>query len=483
MPKITTTQVDSDPLSRRSAVAGDVVVLAIAWSSEEPHRVGEIAILPEDEQSRTLGRGDEEADLRFFRQRPGTVTMAPPLMGAGLSRKQLLLRVSGAGLAVEQAGRCPLRVNGVACERALLSSGDTIHLKRQLVLLCTRRTPLMPPLRHFPPGAWRAFGEPDAFGILGESPATWHVRERLAFAAKSETHVLVAGESGTGKELAARAIHEISKRATKPFVARNAATLPPGLIDAELFGNVRNYPNPGMPERPGLIGEANGGTLFLDEIGELPADLQSHLLRVLDAGGEYQRLGEAATRRSSFCLIGATNRGPVSLKHDLLARMTSRIELTPLSLRSEDVPLLARHLFLRAVEKSPDIASRFLARDAEGRTYPRMAPALVEHLLQRKYAANTRELDAILWHAMAESTEDTLVVPERELDALAATPSNEPAARDSPSLEEPPPEAIRAALADAKGSVTRAAKALGLSSRYALYRLMKKHGMENAEGD
>ena len=285
MAKVTTIQLDSNPLSRRGGTDGDVIVLAIAWSAEEPHRVGEIAILPEDDHPRTLGRGDEEADLRFFQQRPGTVTAAPPLLGAGLSRRQLLLTASSVGLAVEQAGRCELRVNGATCEKALLVSGDTIHLRRQLVLLCTRRPPLIPALRHFPRDAWRPFGEPDAFGILGESPLTWLLRERLAFAAKAGTHVLVSGESGTGKELAARAIHAMSKRASKPFVARNAATLPAGLIDAELFGNVKNYPNPGMPERPGLIGQADGGTLFLDEIGELPAELQTHLLRVLDAGG------------------------------------------------------------------------------------------------------------------------------------------------------------------------------------------------------
>ncbi len=122
----------------------------------------------------------------------------------------------------------------------------------------------------------------------------------LAFAAQSSHHVLVQGDSGSGKELAARAIHALSSRQRGPFVTRNAATLPEGLVDAELFGTVRGYPHAGSPERRGVIGEADGGTLFLDEIGELRHDLQAHLLRVLDHGGEYQRLGDARTRRSTF---------------------------------------------------------------------------------------------------------------------------------------------------------------------------------------
>lgn len=85
-------------------------------------------------------------------------------------------------------------------------------------------------------------------------------------------HVLVRGESGTGKELVARGLHRRSTRASRALVARNAATLPATLVDAELFGNARNYPNPGMAERPGLVGEADGGSLFLDEFAELPVE-------------------------------------------------------------------------------------------------------------------------------------------------------------------------------------------------------------------
>jgi transcriptional regulator with GAF, ATPase, and Fis domain len=159
-----------------------------------------------------------------------------------------------------------------------------VNLDDQLVLLATMR-PRAPYLRATtaPPFS---FGAPDPHGVVGESPAIWRLREALAFVARRAEHVLVTGPSGVGKELIARAVHDLSARAKKAFVSRNAATLPSGIIDAELFGNAKNYPNAGMPERAGLVGDAHGGTLFLDEIGELSTELSSHLLRLLD-GGEY----------------------------------------------------------------------------------------------------------------------------------------------------------------------------------------------------
>ena len=101
------------------------------------------------------------------------------------------------------------------------------------------------------------FGAVDAHGFVGESAATWALRESLAFAARSREHVLILGESDSGKELSARAIHTLSSRAARTMVSRNAATLPGALVDAELFGNAKNYPNPGMAERAGLLGAAD----------------------------------------------------------------------------------------------------------------------------------------------------------------------------------------------------------------------------------
>jgi DNA-binding NtrC family response regulator len=459
----------------------ELISLVIAWCAHDPSRVGEIAFLPGGSEKKvTLGRGDEAPDqnLRFFRQRPSGLTLAAPLQSPGVSRRQLLIGATHEELRIELVGKCALEINGERCEVATVRPGDLVYLRHELLLVCVRRIARIPPLQYFPRTAVGQFGQADTSGILGESPAVWRLRERIAFAAIGGKHVLLTGESGTGKELAARAIHALSTRASSPLVARNAATLPAGLIDAELFGNARNYPNGGMPERPGLIGHADSGYLFLDEIGELPSELQAHLLRVLDRDGEYQRLGEAQSRRADFRLIGATNRDPGLLKHDLLARLTTRVDVPALDERREDIPLLANHLLLRAADTSPAVASRFIERTSDGQTYPRASPALIAYLLRRTFTTNTRELEAVLWQAMAESHANVVELPRSlpgtrraATEASASAPSANAAVVSEPTADE-----IRVALARG-GGLARVARSLGLSSRYVLYRLLDKHGI------
>jgi two-component system nitrogen regulation response regulator GlnG/two-component system response regulator HydG len=475
----TTISADTDPHSTGKPELGEIGVLVLAWSAEEPQRMGEIAVLSPGGQPQVLGRGEGETTetrVGFSRQRPGTFTPRPPLAGASLSRRQLIIAVKDDYASVERVGKCEMLVNGIPTDQALLRPGDTLQLHRQLVLLYMRREAVIPKGRYFPAPSWGDFGEPDAYGIIGESPKTWLLRERLAFVSKAATHTLVLGASGVGKELAARAIHSMSTSASRAFVARNAATLPSGLIDAELFGNARNYPNAGMAERPGLVGEAAGGTLFLDEIAELPLEQQAHLLRVLDSG-EYQRLGEATTRRSEFRLVGATNRDPNSLKHDLHARFTSVVEIAPLAARREDVPLLARHLLVSAAKRSPEVAGRFVGRDAEGRPYARLRPSFIEHILHEPFETNTRQLEAVLWKAMSEAQGDEVSAPLGARTKSLPLGTTAPAERRT--TQEPSADQVRAALDAAGGSVEKAARALGLSSRFAMYRLMKKHAIRD----
>jgi len=494
----TTTLVTDSERVPSHGPASEVTALVIAWCAAEPERVGEIAIIEDGGTAQELGRGPgedpSEPRVRFYRQRPASIVETSPLVSPGISRRQLLMIPMPAGARIDRIGKCPLEINGHRVDAAEIKPGDVLVLRRELVLFCTRRPAWIPPPRLFPNQHWGAFGDADTLGIIGESPHVWRLRESIAFASKTDTHVILLGESGTGKELAARAIHRLSSRVSGAFVARNAATLPSGLIDAELFGNAKNYPNPGMSDRPGLIGEADGGSLFLDEIGELPVELQSHLLRVLDSDGEYQRLGEGASRRSRLRLVAATNRNISALKHDFAARFTARVDLPSLSNRREDIPLLVRHLLMRAAKKSPEIAGHFMAQTDQGHVYPRIHPNLVQYFLQRNYTANIRELDALLWRAMSESHGDVIEVPS---DASGNHPAAAPVARPKPrepreanlessevisvpaeSRPEPGADEIRAALVRSDGRVAEAARTLGLSSRYALYRLMKKHSIE-----
>jgi two-component system nitrogen regulation response regulator GlnG/two-component system response regulator HydG len=219
-----------------------------------------------------------------------------------------------------------------------------------------------------------------------------------------------------------------------------------------------------MPERAGLIGQADGGTLFLDEIGELPPDLQAHLLRVLDAG-EYQRLGESKRRVADIRLVAATNRLPEDLKEDLAARLGLRIHVPGLDERREDVPLLARHLLLRAATRDPQIASTYFEGWDGHAGEPRLSAALVRALVMHGYTTNVRELESMLWRAASSSSGSTLDLTDdvKKLVRVAAKPTRELGADE-----------VRQALARHGGVKDKAWRDLGLPSRHALHRLMKK---------
>lgn len=455
----------------------EVTALVIAWSATEPHRVGEVALLDPEHGPWMLGRGGKEDGdaferIAFVRQRPGVIRPMPAISGPAISRDQLLIKPTEGGLEVERKGRCPVSICGTTIERGVIRPGETLALKHQLVLYCTQRPLEMPALMAYPTEGLHEFGRPDAHGIVGESAAAWELREQLAFSAGADAHVLLLGESGSGKELAAQSIHALSRRAHKSMVSRNAATFPPGIIDAELFGNVKDYPNPGMEARGGVIGEADGGSLFLDEIAELPVELQAHILRVLDAGGEYQRLGDAQMRRADLRLIAATNRDPSELKHDLLARFTLRVGLPGLGDRREDIPLIVDHLLRKAAQKSPTIGDRFFMKDGDDLGQPRIDPDLIEALLRHELTHHVREVDTLLWQAIGASKGKYIAFAEAVKNAIKV-----PEAPPKP-VDDLSEEAIRACLQRHDGKVARAYKELGLKSRYALYRLMKKYGIE-----
>jgi two-component system, NtrC family, nitrogen regulation response regulator GlnG len=193
--------------------------------------------------------------------------------------------------------------------------------------------------------------------ILGQAPSMQEVFRAIGRLSQSQVTVLINGESGTGKELVARALHRHSPRAKLPFIALNMAAIPRDLVEAELFGHERGAFTGATGQRVGRFEQADGGTLFLDEIGDMPADTQTRLLRVL-ADGEFYRVGGHAPIKVDVRIIAATHqnldelvrRG--SFREDLFHRLNViRIHLPRLADRRGDIPLLARHFLTQAAQE------------------------------------------------------------------------------------------------------------------------------------
>jgi two-component system nitrogen regulation response regulator GlnG/two-component system response regulator HydG len=455
-------------IPERSDTAGTLqtprtaLVLVVAWCGDDPARVGEVLLGPPGPPGPTvwLGRGrslpGERPKVSIGQHRPGQWIPSPALSLPALSRYQLALAaLSGDRLRLRNEGRCTLMVNDEVVDGADVAEGDVVQLGKQLLFICVRRA-----LGLAPEGAAAAdfpFGAPDRHGIVGESQAAWELRAQVAQIAGKEGHVLITGESGSGKELVAQAIHALSPRAGRRMVARNAATLPGTLIDAELFGNARNYPNPGMAERPGLIGEAHQSTLLLDEFAELPHEAQTHLLRVLDAG-EYHRLGESQSRRSSFRLLAATNRDLGALKHDVLGRFQFHVAVPFLGSRRDDIPLLIHHL----VRTQPELAG---LTDEDGR--PRVPLRLLGQLLRHQYRTGVRELRTLLWQSSSGGE------PTTAPTARASRSDSRLASAGGPTADQ-----VRRCLDENNGALEPTWRALGLKNRFALLRLVKRYDLE-----
>lgn len=193
--------------------------------------------------------------------------------------------------------------------------------------------------------------------IIGEAPAMQEVFRAIGRLARSNITVLINGESGTGKELVAHALHRHSPRADRPFIALNMAAIPRDLLESELFGHERGAFTGAQARREGRFEQADRGTLFLDEIGDMPAELQTRLLRVL-SDGEFYRVGGVAPIRVDVRIIAATHQNLEYLvrqgrfREDLFHRLNViRIHLPALRDRREDIPLLMRHFLAQAAQE------------------------------------------------------------------------------------------------------------------------------------
>jgi PAS domain S-box-containing protein len=229
--------------------------------------------------------------------------------------------------------------------------------------------------------------------ILGDSPALKKVLAQIEMVAPTNASVIILGESGTGKELVARAIHDRSPRKAAALVRVNCASIPRELFESEFFGHVRGAFTGAVKDRVGRFELAHGGTLFLDEIGEVPLELQSKLLRVLQEG-QFEKVGEDRTRTVDVRIIAAPNRDlemevkAGRFRQDLYYRLSVfPIELPPLRDRTEDISALAQHF----LEQS----SRKLGKPA-----PRLAAAQVKELQSYDWPGNVRELQNVIERAV-----------------------------------------------------------------------------------
>ena len=222
--------------------------------------------------------------------------------------------------------------------------------------------------------------------ILGQAPAMQEVFRAIGRLSQSQATVLITGESGTGKELVARALHRHSPRAAKPFVAINTAAIPKDLLESELFGHERGAFTGAQNMRRGRFEQADGGTLFLDEIGDMPADLQTRLLRVL-SDSQFYRVGGHQPIKSNVRVIAATHQdleGRVKqglFREDLFHRLNViRLRLPSLRERRDDIPLLARH---------------FLAKSARelGVEPKRLSEAAMKFFSAQDFPGNVRQLE------------------------------------------------------------------------------------------
>lgn len=315
------------------------------------------------------------------------------------------------------------------------------------------------------------FGE-----IIGDSPALRMVLAQIDAVAKTNATVLITGESGVGKELVARAIHTASPRADAPMVKVNCGSIPKDLFESEFFGHRKGAFTGAVRDRIGRFRLAHRGTLFLDEVGEIPLELQTKLLRVLQEQ-EFEPVGDERTQKVDVRIVTATNRdlpkevAEGRFREDLFYRLgVFPIAVPPLRERAEDILPLALH-FLELAAQELNVSR------------PEVPKAVARHLQAYAWPGNIRELQ----HVMERATilagggplrAEMLSIPVTQGATHASVHSNARgfAPPDLAPISDDEATSIRAALEQHAGNIQRTARSLGLS-RQALYRRMEKHGI------
>jgi len=304
--------------------------------------------------------------------------------------------------------------------------------------------------------------------LIGQSPAFLAVVRKIPALARCEANVLISGETGTGKEVCARAIHYLSTRSTKPFIAINCGAIPADLVENELFGHERGAFTDARESQQGLIAEAEGGTLFLDEIDSLPLLAQVKLLRFLQEK-EYRPLGSSKVRAALIRVICATN---INLKdavqhgtfrRDLYYRINILpVVLPPLRERPDDILLLAQH---------------FLAQYATEYAKPvvEFSPDVLRRLQAYSWPGNIRELEHLIERAVALSESTILSAADLTLSDTEPEPIEPFQAAKDRVVAQFERTYLQTVLFVHGGNITQAAQAAG-KHRRAFWQLLQKHG-------
>jgi DNA-binding NtrC family response regulator len=308
-----------------------------------------------------------------------------------------------------------------------------------------------------------------------KSKAMQEIHELIDAMSPSDANVLITGESGVGKEVIANVIHGHSRRASNPMVKLNCAAFPQAMIESELFGYVKGAFTGATSDFAGMIAAASSGTLFLDEISEMPPDLQTRFLRVLQER-EYRPLGSTKTLKADFRVVAATNR-PIPqalaenrLRSDLYYRLnTFQIEIPPLRERKEDIP--------------PLVAS-FVRRFSQelGKPEPKIAPEAFQKLLDYNWRGNVRELQNAIEYAVVLARQGEIGIKELPAEvqlpvALQNNEINNGRTGGVQNLDDLERNAILQALAQCHGNKKKAAQVLGIQ-RPTLYNKMKRYAIE-----
>ncbi len=302
--------------------------------------------------------------------------------------------------------------------------------------------------------------------IVSKNPEIQKIFSILPDVAESDSTVLIEGPSGSGKELFARAIHNLSARSKRSYVAVNCGALPDNLLESELFGYVKGAFTEARRDKRGRFAVADRGTIFLDEIGDLSPAFQVKLLRVLQER-EYEPLGSTETLKADVRVIAASNRNLAELvrsgkfRQDLYYRLNVvRIELPPLSRRREDIPLLLEH-FIGVFNLKRNKKISGVAND------------VMEFLMDYSFPGNVRELENVIEHAFVLCRENIIEMKHLPREIIESSGAVKPQQQDISPLDIAEKTAIQEALRKHSGARAAAARELGISA-VTLWRKMKK---------